>query len=72
MATAGSAACRLLLRDQCVEAFVGIGAGLVHCLLLQDQVLHGLTDEVASKNRSKSTLRRIVAVIDQMKVAGKF
>ena len=37
----------LLLRNQRVETLVGVRAGLIHRLLLEDQILHGLADEIA-------------------------
>src|SRR6266478_2682580 len=37
----------LLLRNQRIETLVGIGAGLIDGLLVQDQILHRLTDELA-------------------------
>ena len=37
----------LLLRNQAIEALVGIGAGLIDWLLIQDQILHRLPDELA-------------------------
>src|SRR6266478_4334825 len=42
---AGSLA--LLLRNQRIETLVGIGAGLIDGLLVQDQILHRLADELA-------------------------
>src|SRR5205085_2701102 len=47
VATVGTAAAALFLRDQRVEALVGVGAGLMDGLLLEDQILHRLADEFA-------------------------
>ena len=38
---------RLLMRNERVEPLVGVRAGLIHRLLLEDQILHGLADEIA-------------------------
>jgi len=35
------------LRNQCIEALVGVRAGLIDRLLVQDQILHRLADELA-------------------------
>src|SRR5882672_6702030 len=47
VAAFGTAATALFLGDQGIEALVGVGAGLIDRLLLEDQVLHRLTDEFA-------------------------